>query len=28
MLLLPMNMFLTDDDAHVISDTIHAFYRS
>jgi dTDP-4-amino-4,6-dideoxygalactose transaminase len=28
MLLLPLNMFLTDDDVNLVSDVIHAFYRS
>jgi len=27
-LLLPLNMFLTDDDVNLVSDSIHAFYRS
>ena len=27
MLLLPLNMFLSDDDVHLVSDAIHAFYR-
>jgi dTDP-4-amino-4,6-dideoxygalactose transaminase len=28
MLLLPLNMFLTDDDVNLVSDAIYAFYRS
>ncbi len=28
MLLLPLNMFLTDDDVNLVCDAIHAFYRS
>jgi len=27
-LLLPLNMFLTDDDVHLVADAIYAFYRS
>jgi dTDP-4-amino-4,6-dideoxygalactose transaminase len=27
-LLLPLNMFLTDDDVNLVSDAIHTFYRS
>ena len=28
MLLLPLNMSLSDDDAHAVSDAIHGFYRA
>jgi len=28
MVLLPLNMFLTDDDVHLVCDAIHAFYRA
>jgi len=28
MLLLPLNVTLTDDDVHLVADAIHAFYRS
>jgi dTDP-4-amino-4,6-dideoxygalactose transaminase len=28
MLLLPLNMFLTDDDVNLVCDAIHAFYRA